>query len=108
MVAGGILSLASALASTPEAGDPRPPLASTYDQAVCEQADAPVACASEAPPPAVLDCNDAVASVWVGGMIGSGDMPPASAGLRARAPSEPRVFSLQHPRGFAPPAGRGP
>src|SRR5262249_13590180 len=57
-------------------------VASTYDEAACADEKQPdknddINC-SEPPPvaiPAVLDCNDARVSLWLGEMIGSCDMP---------------------------------
>jgi hypothetical protein len=90
-------------------------VASTYDEAACADGDKARPSdammddgsnCSEAPPapvPAVLDCNDARVSLWLGEMIGSCDMPrpqpptggPAS--LHAGTPSgEPRLCNDGH------------
>ncbi len=93
--------------------------ASTYDEAACAEAQAertaragsndddgdPDINCSEAPPaiPAVLDCNDARVSVWLGEMIGSCDMPrpqPLAAGMAAvragGSNGEPRLCNDGH------------
>jgi hypothetical protein len=58
---------------------PATPVASTYDEAACTEAekahDEDVNCSEPEPVPAVLDCNDARVSLWLGDMIGSCDMP---------------------------------
>lgn len=74
-------------------------LASTYDQAACDDATAPAApdldggkCTeptAPAPTPAVIDCNDPGFSQWVGDMIGSCDMPRPTAGPTAPAAATP-------------------
>ena len=55
------------------------PVASTYDEAACTDVervhDEEVNCSEPEPVPAVLDCNDARVSLWLGDMIGSCDMP---------------------------------
>ena len=69
-------------------------MASTYDEAACAEAqaehveEAEINC-SEAPPatPAVLDCNDARVSVWLGEMIGSCEMPRPLPGTTVKAPA---------------------
>jgi hypothetical protein len=68
-------------------------VASTYDEAACleaqvEHVDEPEINCSEAPPvlPAVLDCNDARASLWLGEMIGSCEMPRPLPGTTVKAP----------------------
>ncbi len=93
-------------------------VASTYDEAACDEAlfddnnsvslvDSPAYgddsdgadCHKPSPPPAFLDCNDPLASVWIGDMIGTCDMPKSAspfarlpARLRAERPTLP-----QHP-----------
>lgn len=95
-------------------------LASTYDQATCATihggdaddwdraaigedapAVAPVNDCPIAPPrpaPIAADCNDPLASRWLGEMIGTCDMPRGSAvrpnGLRAAHPRDPRAQRL--------------
>jgi hypothetical protein len=58
---------------------PAAPVASTYDEAACAEAekvhDEDVNCSEPEPVPAVLDCNDARVSLWLGDMIGFCDMP---------------------------------
>jgi hypothetical protein len=108
----GPLVLAAATpAVTPGAG----PVASTYDEAACAEGAEPAAVraaaqrsddeappnCSEPPPPitAVIDCNDLRASLWVGAMIGSCDMPrPAGPTLAAtvKAGSGARMCSGDH------------
>jgi hypothetical protein len=107
----GTLVLASLTAViSPPAG----PVASTYDEAACAEAARepqrahPVAVADGAeeqncsePPasavPAVIDCNDQRASLWVGDMIGSCDMPrpslpsPIMVVVRPAGPSGRRI-----------------
>ena len=86
-------------------------VASTYDEAACADAARPddvntddTNC-SEPPPaavPAVLDCNDARVSLWLGEMIGSCDMPrpqPPTGGpaaVRAAGPNGDRLCSDGH------------
>jgi hypothetical protein len=66
---------------SPLSGGGSGPVASTYDEAACSEAekvrpaDDDVNCSEPEPVPAVLDCNDARVSVWLGDMIGSCDMP---------------------------------
>jgi hypothetical protein len=65
---------------------PSAKVASTYDEAACSDAekariteslgdDDEINCSEPEPVPAVLDCNDARVSLWLGEMIGSCDMP---------------------------------
>jgi hypothetical protein len=87
MLAVGALLLAVAVAPATGA-----PAASTWDEAACDDAapapaaprldaDAEPDCSEPPVPiaPAVIDCNDARVSLWVGEMIGSCDMPRVSA-----------------------------
>ena len=87
-------------------------VASTYDEAACSDAaqaarevnppDPDVNCSEPPPPvPAVLDCNDARVSLWLGDMIGSCDMPkPQMPGtvpvVRAGSGSEQRLCRDGH------------
>jgi hypothetical protein len=88
-----MLSLGVLLSTLTAAASPAAPAAraaSTYDEAACAdgEADPPAPAADDdncsEPPavavvPAVIDCNDARASLWVAEMIGSCDMPRPSA-----------------------------
>jgi len=107
------------LAAVVAAGPAAEPRASTYDQAACddtgdepdrdglagiagiaglhslnalkgEPSDGDADCRQPAPPPAFLDCNDPLASVWVGDMIGTCDMPKSASPL-ARLPARLRA-----------------
>jgi hypothetical protein len=90
-------------------------VASTYDEAACTEAekaqaallpmrdaDPEINCSEPPPPvPAVLDCNDARVSLWLGDMIGSCDMPKsqlpgAVAAVRAGSGSEQRLCRDGH------------
>jgi|GEM_PF-3435414 len=95
-------------------------VASTYDEAACDEADLSVSlvdaadavvmpaygddsdhsdCHKPSPPPAFLDCNDPLASVWVGDMIGTCDMPKSAspmARMPARFRAERPTLPLHH------------
>jgi hypothetical protein len=86
------LSAASAL--------PTAKVASTYDEAACAESekardDSEINCSEPEPVPAVLDCNDARISLWLGEMIGSCDMPRSSPSLRP-ARGEERICRDGH------------
>jgi hypothetical protein len=92
VVLASAISAASAL--------PTAKVASTYDEATCAEGekardDSEANCSEPEPVPAVLDCNDARISLWLGEMIGSCDMPRSSPSLRP-ARSEERLCRDGH------------
>jgi len=88
----------------PPTAAPTAPVASTYDEAACSEAerghDEDVNCSEPEPVPAVLDCNDARVSLWLGEMIGSCDMPkpqlPGAVPVLRAATAEQRLCRDGH------------